>query len=90
MADANWSLADAKAKLSEVVDRALREGPQHITRHGRPAVVVVTEEEWRRRLGPERSLKDILLDPTVRGLITDEEHEKFFTRDRDIGRVIEF
>ncbi len=39
MADGSWSLADAKAKLSEVVDRAMREGPQRITRHGRPAVV---------------------------------------------------
>jgi prevent-host-death family protein len=51
MADGSWSLADAKAKLSEVVDRAMREGPQRITRHGRPAVVVVTEDEWSRVSG---------------------------------------
>ena len=36
-----WTLADAKAHLSEVVESALKKGPQVITRHGRKAVVVV-------------------------------------------------
>lgn len=40
---ATWALQDAKAKFSEVVDRALTEGPQEVTRHGRPAVVVVAK-----------------------------------------------
>jgi len=43
--------ADAKARLSEVVRRARSEGPQHITVHGRNAVVVVAEEEFRRLKG---------------------------------------
>ena len=42
---AAWSVAQAKARLSEVIDRALKEGPQAITRNGRPAVVVVAIEE---------------------------------------------
>jgi len=42
-----WSLADAKARLSEVVDRAGRDGPQEITRHGKPAAVVVSIDAWR-------------------------------------------
>jgi prevent-host-death family protein len=36
-----WTLADAKAHLSEVVESALKKGPQVITRHDRKAVVVV-------------------------------------------------
>jgi prevent-host-death family protein len=44
-----WTLADAKAHLSEVVDSALKKGPQVITRHGRKAVVVVAAEEWERK-----------------------------------------
>lgn len=42
-----WSLADAKARLSEVVDRARSDGPQEITRHGKPAAVVVSIDAWR-------------------------------------------
>jgi prevent-host-death family protein len=46
-----WIFQDAKARLSEVVRRARSEGPQHVTVHGRDAVVVVTEEEFRRLKG---------------------------------------
>jgi len=44
-----WTVAAAKAKLSEVIDQALVDGPQMITRNGRKAVVVVSAEEWQRR-----------------------------------------
>ena len=40
-----WPLQDAKNKFSEVVERALTEGPQLVTRHGKPAVMVVSVEE---------------------------------------------
>ena len=44
-----WTVAEAKAKFSEVIDRALSEGPQTITRKGRTAVVLVGAEEWQRK-----------------------------------------
>ena len=44
-----WTVADAKAQLSRVIDRALSDGPQTITRRGRKAVVVVSAEEWARK-----------------------------------------
>ena len=44
-----WSVAEAKARLSEVIDCALNQGPQAITRNGRPAVVVVSSAEWSRK-----------------------------------------
>jgi prevent-host-death family protein len=43
-----WRLQDAKARLSELVRRAKTEGPQHVTLHGRDAVVVISSEEFRR------------------------------------------
>lgn len=46
---AAWTVAEAKAKLSEVIDRALSEGPQPITRRGRDAVMVVSAKEWRQK-----------------------------------------
>ncbi|HEY5071258.1 MAG TPA: type II toxin-antitoxin system Phd/YefM family antitoxin [Caulobacteraceae bacterium] len=90
MADGTWSLAEAKAKFSEVVDRALREGPQHITRHGRLAVVVLPEAEWRRASARPRPFSEVLFDPSVRGLLTDEEIGALFARDGGPERTIEF
>lgn len=49
MGTETWTVAEAKAKFSEVIDRARAEGPQIITRNGRPAVVVVASEEWERK-----------------------------------------
>ena len=37
---AHWPLQKAKNEFSRVVDRALSEGPQTVTRHGKPVVVV--------------------------------------------------
>jgi prevent-host-death family protein len=44
-AGGTWTLAVAKARLSEVVDRA-QAGPQTITRNGKPSAVIVSVEEW--------------------------------------------
>jgi prevent-host-death family protein len=41
-----WRLQDAKTQFSQLVDAALRGEPQHITRSGKPAVVVLSEEAF--------------------------------------------
>ncbi len=89
MADDAWSLAEAKAKFSEVVERALTEGPQHVTRNGKLAAVVVSEAEWERMSGGRNSVAEALFDPSIRGLLTDEEVDTLFARDRDTGRPID-
>lgn len=45
----SWTVAEAKAKWSEVIDHARSHGPQTITRNGRKAVVLVSFEEWERK-----------------------------------------
>ena len=45
MAKTTWTVAEAKAKFSEVVQKAETEGPQRITRRGEEAVVVVSKKE---------------------------------------------
>jgi prevent-host-death family protein len=45
----SWTVAEAKAKLSEVIEQAQAAGPQTITRNGRKAVVIVSAEEWDRK-----------------------------------------
>ena len=41
-----WRLQDAKAQFSAVVDKAMRGVPQHVTRSGKRAVVVLSEEDF--------------------------------------------
>jgi antitoxin Phd len=47
MASRNWSVQDAKNRFSEVVEAARRK-PQMVTKHGKPAVVVLAAEEYDR------------------------------------------
>jgi antitoxin Phd len=41
-----WQIQDAKNKLSEVIARALKQGPQLITKHGEKTVVVISYAEY--------------------------------------------
>lgn len=59
-----WQVQEAKQRFSEVVRRALSEGPQVVTRHGEPAVVVVAADEYQRLLGQPLDLAAFLLDPS--------------------------
>jgi len=43
-----WSLQDAKNRFSAVVDAAVAGQPQEVTRRGKPAVVVLSAEEYHR------------------------------------------
>ncbi|MEZ5615184.1 MAG: type II toxin-antitoxin system Phd/YefM family antitoxin [Rhodocyclaceae bacterium] len=49
-----WQLQDAKNHFSEVVDAALQGRPQHVTRRGREAVVVLATSDFRRLTRAER------------------------------------
>jgi prevent-host-death family protein len=62
-----WAVAKAKAQLSAVIDRALAEGPQTITRSGRTEVVVVSADEWKRKTQRTGSLTDFLARSPLRG-----------------------
>ena len=47
MPKAQWRLQDAKTQFSQVVEAALHGEPQHVTRRGRDAVVVLSEASYR-------------------------------------------
>ena len=57
----NWKLAEAKNKLSEVVRRAIQEGPQRIERRA-DAVIVLAAEEYERLTGARRGFKEFLMN----------------------------
>jgi prevent-host-death family protein len=55
-----WNLAEAKNRLSEVVNLALSEGPQTITRR-KDAVVVISAEKYSELTGKKLDFKEYLL-----------------------------
>ncbi|MGA6980126.1 MAG: type II toxin-antitoxin system Phd/YefM family antitoxin [Candidatus Sulfotelmatobacter sp.] len=61
-----WSVAEAKAKFSELIDRATSEGPQTITRKGRTTAVVVDAEEWQRKTKRVGTLADFFASSPLR------------------------
>ena len=67
MGTQSWTVAEAKAKFSEIIKRAMSEGPQTITRKGRTAAVVVGAEEWQRKTKRVGSLADFFAASPLRG-----------------------
>ena len=64
---ATWAVAEAKARFSELMERALTDGPQIITRKGRPTVVVVSDEEWQRKTRRTGNLAEFFAASPLRG-----------------------
>jgi len=62
-----WTVAEAKAKFSEVIDKAKSEGPQKITKHGRTTAVVVAAEEWERKTERKGNLAEFLAPSPLHG-----------------------
>lgn len=78
----NWQLAEAKNKLSEVVNRALSEGPQRIQRRG-DVVIVISEVDYQLLVGAEGTFKDALLN-IPKGVALDLERDPSPMRDVDL------
>jgi len=62
-----WTVAEAKARFSEVIDKAKTDGPQTITRNGRRAVVIVAADEWERKTKRNGNLADFFAASPLRG-----------------------
>jgi prevent-host-death family protein len=55
-----WQLQEAKSRFSELVETAITKGAQTVTKHGKPAVVIISAEEYQRSLAPRKSLSAAL------------------------------
>ncbi len=76
-----WAVADAKARLSELLEKASHR-PLTITRNGKPIAVVVGIEEWKRRAKPKGSLAEFFQSAP------DGFHELEFERAADQARDV--
>jgi prevent-host-death family protein len=53
-----WQLQEAKNKFSEVVDEAIKHGPQIITKRGIETVIVLSYAEYRKVMLSQKRLSD--------------------------------
>jgi prevent-host-death family protein len=83
MGNNTWQLQEAKSKFSEVVERALSQGAQIVTRRGRKTVVVLPFEEYTRLTKQTGSLTQFLLSSPL------SKSELHIERDRRPPRNIE-
>src|ERR1700751_1884076 len=79
-----WQIKDARAHFSTLVDKAMSDGPQIVTRIGKKAVVVVSIDEWIRRERHNGDLVDFFANSPLREAGIEIE------RQRDYPREIEF
>ena len=52
-----WQLQEAKNKFSHLVNRAQKDGPQIVTKHGKEAVVVMAIDDYKRLSKPKNDLR---------------------------------
>ena len=76
-----WQLQEAKNRFSEVVNKALEEGPQTVTRHGEEIVVILSKSEYNRLLKSQTSLLDFFRQSPLVGIELDLERDQSLPRD---------
>ncbi len=77
-----WQIQEAKQKFSQLVRRAIEEGPQTVTRHGEEAVVVMSASEFRRLKGTPDFKEFLLSGPSFDDL--DLERSRELPREIDL------
>ena len=63
----HWQLQDAKNRFSEIVKKALREGPQVVTRRGKKTVVIMSIEQYQSLVRPKINIVDFFQESPLRG-----------------------
>lgn len=77
----NWQLQERQDRLNQVVEEALRVGPQVITANGEETAVVLSMEEYRRLTPPTDNLADFLMNSPLRGSGIRIERDQDLERD---------
>lgn len=85
MPRSTWSVQDAKNRFSSVVDAARRGPPQTVTKHGKPAVVVVAAGEYARLRHLERLKAPTFVDHLLAMPTDDGAFARLHGRLRETG-----
>ena len=80
----NWTVAEAKARFSEVIEQAQSRGPQTITKHGRTAAIVVSAEEWEKKTKRTGNLAEFFAASPLRDSGIEIERKQDHPRKTDL------
>ena len=85
MKNDTWQLQDAKSKFSKVVDNAMNDKPQFVTKHGNNAVVVLSFEDYKKIIKPKTNLVTFLRNSPLSEIDLDISRNKTdFPRDIEL------
>ena len=77
-----WQIQEAKNKFSEVIARALKDGPQEITKHGKKTAVLLSMKEYTKLRRRKGSLSNFFRNSPLAGI--DLERKKDLSREVDL------
>jgi len=79
-----WQLQEAKSRLSEVIRKAAKEGPQKITVHGEPTAVVISSKEYERLRNPQGSFVEFMRRSPLYGVELTLRRAQTLTRESEV------
>jgi prevent-host-death family protein len=71
-----WQLQEAKNKLSEVVNEAIKHGPQIITKRGVETVIVLSYAQYRKVMLNQKKLSEFFRESPVAKVDLDLRRDK--------------
>ena len=79
-----WQLQDAKSKFSQLVESAMADEPQIVTKHGHNAVVVLSYKDYEAMIKPKNNIVDFFRDSPLAEAELDISRSKDFPREIDL------
>lgn len=79
-----WQLQEAKNKFSEVVEKALTDGPQVITKRGVETAIVLSYIDYRKLFAGQKKLSEFFRDSPLTGVDLELTRDKSPVRNNSI------
>ena len=79
-----WQLQEAKNKFSNLVDKARRDGPQVVTKHGKESVVIIAIEDYQKLNKPTSDLISFFKKSPLSDINLDLTRDKSSSRDIEL------
>ncbi len=80
----NWQIQKAKNHFSDLVRKAQQEGPQTITRHGKPEAVLLSMKEYRNLMKKQETLTEFFRRSPLHGVTLDLKRRKDAAREVEL------
>lgn len=80
----HWQLQEAKNRFSELVKKAILNGPQVVTKRGVETVVVISVDEYQKLTRPKTSLSEFFRKSPLKDTKIDLKRIKEYPREVDL------